>query len=734
MEHTIELRPANTEAGAAHGAACRKLTLAIPAMMCGVCVRTIEDTLMAAPGVGSARANLSEKRVHIGFDPARTNATALIETLRARGFTSGEFFADSKEPWADRTRELLPRVGVAGFAAANIMLLSVSVWSGTDMDSSIQALFHRISALIAIPAIAYSGQPFFKSALSALKGRRLNMDVPISLGILLATAMSIFQTIRGTEQVYFDAAVTLVFFLLIGRTLDEQMRSRVRGAAANLLSLSASTAELLRDDGSVTTIPARELQPGNRVLIAAGSKIPGDGTVLSGESDIDEALMTGETSPRAVGSGDRVYAGTVNGTQSLRIEITAVGEDTLLAEISRAMVAAEQTRGRYVRLADRAARLYAPAVHLLGLSTFVGWMFAGAGWEQALTNAIAVLIITCPCALALAVPAVQVAATGRLFRQGIIIKSADGLERIAETDTIVFDKTGTLTTGALRVRNADAISDCDLCAAASLAISSLHPYAKAVVKAARERKLAIGVMSNVREAAGAGLSAITPDGEVRLGSARFTGTRDNGRAGLWYAWPGKAPISFEMEDRLKVDSSETAAALIEAGYELSILSGDRPEAVAAAARAIGIKSWQGDVRPVEKCDRIAALKASGRKVLMIGDGLNDAPALAAGHASLSPSTAVEISQTAADGIFQGDNLRPVIETINVARAAQRMALQNFAIAILYNAAFVPLAAFGYVTPLIAAAAMSSSSILVTANAVRLRSMRLRLTPFRSDPK
>jgi Cu2+-exporting ATPase len=368
-------------------------------------------------------------------------------------------------------------------------------------------------------------------------------------------------------------------------------------------------------------------------------------------------------------------------------------------------------------------------VHLLGLTTFVGWMLAGAGWETALTYAIAVLIITCPCALALAVPVVQVAATTRLFRKGIIVKAPDALERLAETDTIVFDKTGTLTLGEPHLVNAATYDDATLAHAASLAAASRHPYSRAIVAAARERGLTIAPLTGIREIAGSGLAFDTEAGEERLGSAVFAnvlGVSCSGSASIWLSRPGHPPQGFTFEDRLRPDAQDVVARLGAAGYALELLSGDRKAIVSAAGAAAGFDAWHGEVRPDGKIAHLEALKSQGRRVLMIGDGLNDAPALATGHASLSPSTAADISQTAADAVFQGERLAPAIETLSVARAARRMALENFAIALAYNVVSVPLAMAGYVTPLIAAIAMSASSIAVTVNALRLRSMRLGL--------
>ncbi len=719
--------------GAGSAVACPHLqttVFAVENMHCGGCIAPVEDALLALPGVAAARANLTARRVVAEYDASRVTPDKVIEALEGVGYRAAELADPGVGDAGARDADLTRRLGVAGFAAMNIMLLSVSVWSGAggDMEQSIQTLFHWLSALIALPAVAYAGLPFFRSAAGALRVGRLNMDVPISLGVILATGMSLFQTMRGSEQVYFDAAVTLLAFLLIGRLLDQQMRTRASGAAANLLGLRLTSAGVLRDDGSIERVSVKLLEPGMKLVAAAGERIAADGIVRAGASEIDEALITGESAPRRIAPGEPVFAGTTNLAQPITIEVTARDSNSLLAEIARLMAAAEQNRGLYVRLADRAARLYAPAVHVLGLTTFIGWMALGHAWDEALTAAIAVLIITCPCALALAVPVVQIAAASRLFGKGLILKSADGLERMAEVDTVVFDKTGTLTEGEPKLVNGADIAANDLAAAASLASASRHPYARAVVAAARRAGILFAVAGEVVESAGAGLSRSTAEGEERLGSAEWCGVPPVAgvEAQLWYR-PAKGPaIVFRFADRLREDAAAVVGRLKAAGYRVELLSGDRAAAVAPIAADAGISDWKAEQRPGDKIARLEVLKAEGRKTLMVGDGLNDAPALAAAHASLSPATAADVSQTAADAIFQGSHLDPVVEALAVAKASERLSLQNFALAIGYNIVFVPLAMAGLVTPLIAAVAMSGSSITVTANAIRLGSKNLEL--------
>ena len=727
-------QPAGTAAGASPAV---MTTLAVENMHCGGCMRKAEAALSAVPGVGSARANLSARRVMAMHNPSVVGAADLVDVLGRAGFKAAEIAEDGADVRAKAAdQDILKRLGVAGFAAANIMLLSVSVWSGAagDMTQSAQTLFHWLSALIALPAVAYAGQPFFHSAVQALRARRLNMDVPISLGVMLATAMSLYQTMRGSEQVYFDAAVTLLFFLLVGRTLDQRMRGRAAGAAANLLGLRSAAATVVAPDGSTARVSTRMLVPGTKVLTATGERFAADGRIVEGCGEVDESLVTGETLPRTVAAGSVVFAGTVNLSGPILTEATATDQNTLLNEIARLMSAAEQARGRYVRLADRAAQLYAPAVHILGLVTFLGWLLTGHGWETALTVAIAVLIITCPCALALAVPAVQVAATSRLFGNGVLVKAPDGLERLAEVDTVVFDKTGTLTLGEPVLVETRALNHNVLERAAALAAASRHPYARAVVRAATAAGLSVRPADQVREVPGCGLERIGSQaqpggGHERLGSAVWCGAAvpTLETAQVWYRGGDGTIVGLSFEDRLRADAAYVVSRLHDAGFATELLSGDLVAVVEAAAAGSGIDHWKAGQSPVDKIARLEELKATGRKVLMVGDGLNDAPALAAAHASLSPTTAADISQTAADALVQGERLTPVLETLAVARAAHRMALQNFAIAIGYNCVFVPLAMAGIVTPLIAAVAMSASSIAVTANAVRLKTKPLELT-------
>jgi len=709
-----------------------ELTLIVQNLHCPSCIHTIESAVQGLPGVEGARVNLGTRRLKLWWDPRTTTAQPLLAAVAAAGYRLVPFDARQLEnAEASETREMLRALAVAGFAAGNVMLLSVSVWSGLaeDMGPATRALMHWVSALIALPAVAYAGRPFFRSALAALRAGRTNMDVPISLGVILAAGMSLSETLRGGEHVYFDASITLLFFLLIGRFLDLRLRGRARSAAENLTALRATVATVVDAEGNLTSLPLNRLEPGMTVAVAPGERIPVDGTVCLGRSEVDTSLLTGESLPRPALPGSPVFAGTVNGGGALRVTVGKAADASLLAEIVRLMENAEQGRDRYVRLADRVARRYAPAVHILAAGTLAGWLaFSSIPWQGALLHAIAVLIITCPCALGLAVPAVQITAVGRLLRRGVLVKSADALERLATVDTLVFDKTGTLTTGRPELQNRQQIPAADLALASAIAAESRHPLARALCRAAGPQP---ALTVAVTEHPGDGLEAEVAGQTLRLGRRGWCGIAEGENAGeaaameLWLTGPGRAPRRFAFRDAVRADAAEVIATLKRDGFQVELLSGDRSAVVAELADQLGIAAWRGDCRPADKIARLEALASEGRKTAMIGDGLNDAPALAAAFASLSPAEAADVSQIAADIIFQGDRLAPLAETLRTARRARVLVLENFGLALLYNLVAVPFAVAGYVTPLIAAVAMSASSILVTANALRLNLGALR---------
>jgi len=696
----------------------RTLRAFVRNIVCAACVQRIERVLTKMPGVLDARVNMTTRRVQVRWRPDETDSEALLARLEQVGYPAVPLLEDRQSEEARAEKRLLRSMAVAGFAAANVMLLSVGVWAGVDMGESTRQLLHWVSAAVALPAVAYAGRPFFYSAFAALRARTLNMDVPISLAVLLAAGMSLVQTVGGGEQVYFDASVALLFFLLVGRYLDRRARGKAHEVGEQLLALSATSATAIDPSGARRAVPIARVERGMQIEVLPGDQVPVDGAILSGNSDIDLSLVNGETVPQPVAPGARVFAGTINGAGTLVVEVSGAGENTLLQQIVRLMEAAQQARSGYVRLADRAAAVYAPAVHGLALAAFLLWTFGlGAGAERGLLIAIATLIITCPCALGLAVPVVQVVASGRLFRRGILVKEGDALERIAAADTVVFDKTGTLTTASLRLANAGTVAPEDLQAAARLAAGSGHPLARALAQ--HTEATAVDVV----EEPGMGLEHRSAQGVERLGSRAWCGVDDAEPAEgpeLWYRATDGRTVRFGFEDVLRSDAVETVAALKRLGLSVAILSGDAAAPVARVAGALGVDEWRAACRPADKIARLEELTAAGHKVLMVGDGLNDAPALRAASVSMSPASAMYLSQTAADLVFQGDGLGAVVETVRTARVARMLILQNFGLAVVYNAIAIPLAVAGFVTPLIAAIAMSSSSLVVTLNALRLR--------------
>ncbi|WP_375195639.1 cation-translocating P-type ATPase [Sphingobium sp.] len=686
---------------------------AVPGIHCAGCIAKIENGLLAIPGILSARVNMAAKRVAIRHDPALAPPD-LKAALVALGFEAEPLADPGVDIAGAENRALLRALAVAGFAAMNIMLLSVSIWSGAE--GATRTLFHWLSALIALPTVAYAGQPFFRSAWAALRQGRTNMDVPISIGVLLTTGMSLYETAVGGAHAWFDGAVMLLFFLLAGRALDSVMRGRARAGVAALLRQTAPGALVLEDDGSSRWIEASALRPGMRMLVAAGERLAADGRVLEGESGLDIAFLTGESAPVRVYPGDAVQAGSLNVDGPIRVEVTAAGADTVIADIARLMEEAGQGKSRYVRLADRAARYYAPCVHLLAGLSFAGWMLAGAGVHQALLIAVAVLLITCPCALGLAVPAAQIVACGTLMRRGVLVKDGSALERMAEVSEAVFDKTGTLTLGRPIPVNLRRLWREDRGILLALAQASRHPLSVALRQALEAEGTKPASLANIREVAGEGVTAEFYGMAVSLGRPRslinLFGLASEYRR-------GDQPTLLQFTDALRSDTPETLDALRGMGVKILIASGDRPDALEEIARATRTTAI-GHLRPADKLALIDRLRAKGEKVLMVGDGLNDGPALAAGDASMAPASASDASQLTADAVFLGDRLAPVALTVHVARRTVEVVKQNFALAIGYNALAVPLAIAGKVTPLVAAVAMSTSSLIVIANALRLK--------------
>jgi Cu2+-exporting ATPase len=692
------------------------LELLVSGARCAACIGKIEKAVGALPGVDSARLNLTTGKLAVDLQATSTDPDRVVQVVENLGYRACLFDPTEAAAAQDREgRELAVALGVAGFGAGNVMMFTVPAWAGLfgqELNASTLTVMYWMAAIVATPCALFAGRPFFRSAWASLKRGKANMDVPISIGVLLTLIVSFSETILHGRHAYFDAAVTLLFLLLIGRYLDHRLRANARSAARDLLALQTPVA--VRLDGEAEHgVPVAEVRVGDRLAISPGDRIPVDGKVEAGVSELDNALITGETALSPVGIGSALHAGALNLTGRLVMTATARSEDSTLAAIARLMEAGAQSRSAYVRLADKAAALYVPIVHTAAAVTFVAVWALGLGPREALLRAAAVLIVTCPCALGLAVPAVQVAASSRLFRKGVLVKSGAALERLAEVDHVVFDKTGVLTEGRPRLMDAPAHL---VAMAAPLARASRHPLARALAASA-----GLGLVANdCVETPGQGVEGLIDGRRARLGRASFVGVRTHGggETELWFGFVGDVKIRFTFEDQPRADAASTVAALKRLGLGVEILSGDLEEPVTRVARAVGVEAWRAGLTPFEKADIIDRLKAQGRKVLMVGDGLNDAAALSKAHASMAPGAAVDAAQNAADLVFTGDDLGAVARAIIVARTARRRALENFGFSALYNLIAGPAAMLGLINPFIAALAMSGSSIVVLLNAVR----------------
>ncbi len=698
-----------------------QLDLLVEGVHCANCIRKIENRLTRDPAITHARVNLTLRRLSVEWRGAPSHAEVIGSAVRELGYPVAPYDPGAIGASNNRVgRELLRSLAIAGFASANVMMLAWAVWAGQaqGMPASTQSFFSWLSALVAVPAIAVAGRPFFRSAFMALKAGTTNMDVPIVAALVLTTAISLMELLRHQAHVYFDSATMLLFVLLIGRYLDFRVRARSREAIERLAMIRVQHATVLLPDGKTTVVPSGSVEPGMIVVVGSGATVPADGRVVIGETSLDRSAVTGEMLPEQVRPGDEVLAGSVvSGATGLHIQANKAVAESHLAGILRLVEQDQLQKGRVATMADRLSDLWTPVVHAVALLTFGGWwLIAGADLPTSLLHAVTVLIIACPGAIGLAIPAVQVAAIGGLLRRGVLVRSGSALERMATADRMVFDKTGTLTGG--RPELTAAPSDPVLIrAATALAMASRHPLSQAIAKRFRTDAVA----NEVAEVAGSGITGNVDGLAAKLGSAVFCGVETEAQdvaSEVWIVVDGRLPGRFVFSDVVRVDAADTVAYFRTAGAKISILSGDRPVVVAKCAAELGIDDAWGGLKPAEKARILEDWKAGGARTLMAGDGLNDAPALAMAHVSASFGFGAPATQVAADFVLPGESLSALALAHRTARKSVSIVRQNLGFAALYNLALVPVAVLGFATPLVAAAAMSASSIIVTLNALR----------------
>ncbi len=697
------------------------INLMVEGMHCAACVWLIENVLKKQPAVIKARINMTSKKLYLEWSGNIAAGNDLVQLIFNLGYRLIPFDAEFlKAAEKKYDSSMLKALSVAGFASGNVMLISFALWanSSAEMGIATRNLLFWVSALITLPAIVYSGRIFIISAYNSIRAHRMNMDVPIAVAIILASIISIFEAATKGEHAYFDSVIMLVFFLLIGRYLDFSARKKAFGVAGDLMMLSGISATIIERENhkgeKYKIVLAKDLQKDMILHIAMGERIAADGLIIQGSSEIDTSVITGESNPKKYNLGDEVYAGMINLGDALQVKITKASNETLLSKIAAMVENIETGKTHYTQIADLVAKYYTPIVHIIAFITFLLWYFIfKAGWHPALLNAAAVLIITCPCALALAVPVVKIVSAGRLLKQGILLKNSEALEKLNKIDTIIFDKTGTLTIGKPKLINNSEVSQI----AASMAAKSKHILSQALAKEFKGELIDL----EVKEIPGQGLIANYNGEEVRLGNARHLGIEavdaENNNPQIFFKYQNQI-TTFTFQDQLRTDAKEVINQLKK--YHIILLSGDRKSVVESIAQDLGIKKYYAEKTPDQKLEILQELKSQNKNILMVGDGINDAPSLMLADVSISPSSASDISKNIADVIFQKEKLEPVLEILKTAKKSNQIIKQNLGFALIYNLIAVPFAIAGYVVPLFAALAMSSSSIVVVVNALRIK--------------
>ena len=733
----------------------REINLLVEGIHCAACVWLIENGLKTLPGVEEARVNLTGRRLRVRWDNGRLKLSRILERLGDIGYAAVPFDPDSAEGALKReNRLMLYRMAFAGFAMMNLMWVSIALYAGADRGE-FRGLFQWVGFALATPTILYSGYPFFRGAWNGLRTGHLTMDLPIAIGSSITYFYSLYVTLSGTRtgEVYWDTVVNFMFVILVGRYLEAMSKREAVAATQRLLDLQPKVATVLRA-GEEGVVPVRSIAPGELVLIRPGERIPVDGDVEDGRSPVDESMLTGESRAVSKGPGDRVAAGTVNGAGVLRVRATATLRDTALGRIIRLVEDAQASRAPIQRLADRIVPWFVAATLGLGALTFLVWV--GSGLALALMAATSVLIITCPCAFGMATPMAVAVASGLGAARGILVKNGAVLERLSSIDHFVFDKTGTLTLGrpeATRLRTGAgpwrrlAAEDPDLSPderealrrVGALERLSEHPAAAAVLGLCARAGIALDGqrVESVEVVPGLGIRGRVDGLAVAVGSADWLArngasvhgghvpnTQDQAmESGLVHcAVEGRESLALTTEDPLRPGATETIARMRARGLRVTLLTGDRRETAERIAAELGGIDCIAQVLPEDKERVVAGLQRDGARVAMIGDGVNDAPALVRADVGIAMGSGTDVSIASADIVLMSNELERVAEAALLSRRTLRTIRQNIAISIAYNLIMVPLAMAAFLTPLIAAVSMPISSLAVIGNSARIRGM------------
>lgn len=708
----------------------KQASLILEGIVCAACVWLSERHITQLPGVLEFNVNYTTHRARVKWDDQQIKLSDILRAIASIGYIAHPFDPDRQEQIYKYERgQALKRLAVAGFGTMQVMMLSVGLYIGLaqDMAADMEQFFRWISLIIASPVVLYSARPFFSAAWRDLKAKQLGMDVPVSLAIGGAFAASVWATFMGGGEVYFDSVTMFTFFLLSGRFLEMGARHRAGQAAEELIKLLPAMATRLTDSGE-EVVPAMELQPGDRIRVKPGESIPADGIVIAGQSSVDESLLTGESLPLAKKQSDRLIAGTVNVESPLEFIVDKVGEETVLASIQRLLDRAQSEKPRLAKIADRVAGWFVAA--LLVVAVVVGSWWWQHHPEEAFWVVLSILVVTCPCALSLATPAAMAAATGALTHLGVLTTRGHALEALSRITHIIFDKTGTLTLGRLSLTRTQCYRQMDethcLRISAALELSSEHPVAKTLVQASAD--LDMPDATEIVATPGFGIEGLVDGKRYRIGKAQYiqqwgcdSVQTDNfaGESHVWLADEQGVIAQFSFSDQLRPDAAESLAELRAAGIETIMLSGDQDAVVQKVATELGIKDARGDLTPADKLAYLEALQAQGAVVAMVGDGVNDAPVLAAAQVSLAMGQGTQLAQASADMVLLAEPLRHILLAQQTAKRTMQIVRQNFMWAISYNLVALPMAAAGWIAPWMAAIGMSASSLVVVANALRL---------------